>query len=75
MFDPDLKARAADAKELEKQPACSLVVLAQMLIEADDLANATVVLQAGRRRFPRDVWVCLMLARANADKEPKPDLA
>ncbi len=72
---PVLKARAADAQALEKQPALSLLLLARMLDEAGDREGAGVVVQAARRRFPRDFWICMMHGSLNLQGAPRPDPA
>ena len=70
-----LKARAGDAKALEKQPANSLLLLCLMLEENNDRPAAASVVQVARRRFPRNFWVWLMQGRLDTEGVPKPDLA
>ncbi len=72
---PALKALAAEGNALEQQPANSLMLLAQMLYEADELAPTIAVVRAGRRRFPRDFWLCMLDGRLQAYRIPKPDPA
>ena len=70
-----LKARAADAQALEKQPVHSLLVLSQMLSEASDRPAAASVLRVAKQRFPGDFWVCLMQGKLQVDGAPNPDVA
>ena len=72
---PKLKELAADAKALEKQPAKSLLLLSQMLSEADDPRTTAAVLLVASRRFPRDFWVCMLHGSIWLDMSPKPDPA
>ncbi len=52
-----LKAQAADAEALARQPSASLVLLAGMLARAGDRDGSVNVLRAAWRRFPGDYWV------------------
>jgi serine/threonine-protein kinase len=52
-----VKARAADAAALARQPAANLVLLADMLLRAGDRDGSAAVLRAAWRRFPGDFWV------------------
>ncbi len=56
---PALCERANDASARKKQPARSLLLLADMLEDADDDRTAAAVLRVARERFPRDFWICL----------------
>ena len=47
-----LRARAADVKAMQKQPARSLVLLVRLLWDAGDPATATPVLNVAQRRSP-----------------------
>ncbi len=57
---PALCERASDAPALKKQPAKSLLLLAEMLYDADDNRTAAAVLRVARERYPRDFWICWM---------------
>jgi tetratricopeptide (TPR) repeat protein len=57
---PALRARAAAAQALEKQPVNSLLLLAIMLTEADHRPTAAAVLRVAKRRSPDHFWVCLL---------------
>ncbi len=70
-----LRARAADVKAMQKQPARSLVLLVRLLWDAGDPATATPVLNVAQRRFPDDFWVCVELGNLNMLDAPIPDPA
>ncbi len=72
---PELRARAADAKTLEKQPVNSLLVLSTMLSEADDRPTAAVVLRVANKRFPDNFSVCLLRGSLAIYGAPNPDAA
>ncbi len=69
---PALRARAADAQALEKQPVRSLLLLSHMLLDADDRPTAAAVARVARRRFPSDFWVCVIQGDLCIDGSPKP---
>ena len=72
---PELRARAADAKTLEKQPVNSLLVLSTMLSEADDRPTAAAVLRVANKRFPDNFSVCLLRGSLAIYGAPNPDAA
>ncbi len=70
-----LRARAADVKAMQRQPARSLVLLVRMLWDAGDPGTAIPVLNIAERRFPDDFWVCIELGNLNMVDAPLPDPA
>ncbi len=70
-----LRARAADVKAMQRQPARSLVLLVRMLWDAGDPGTALPVLNIAERRFPDDFWVCIELGNLNMVDAPLPDPA
>ena len=70
-----LRARAADAQALEKQPVNSLLLISMMLVEADDRPTAAAVLQVATRHFPDNFWICLLRGRLTIYGAPNPDPA
>jgi Flp pilus assembly protein TadD len=70
---PALKACVADAQALEKQPVNSLLLLSQMLVDANERPLAAAVLQIAKRRFPGDFWVCLLQGTMAIAGAPNPD--
>ena len=70
-----LRARAAEVKAMQRQPARSLVLLVRLLWEAGDPGTATPVLNVAERRFPDDFWVCIELGNLNMVDAPVPDPA
>jgi serine/threonine-protein kinase len=57
--------KAADATELEHQPAVSLVLLARTLKGLGERERQAAVLRAAWRRFPGDFWVNFDLANSS----------
>lgn len=49
---PALRARAANAQALEKQPVKSLLLLSMMLVEGNDRPTAAAVLRVANRHLP-----------------------
>jgi tetratricopeptide (TPR) repeat protein len=70
-----LRARAADVKAMQRQPARSLVLLVRMLWDAGDPATAIPVLNVAERRFPDDFWVCIELGNLSMVDAPITDPA
>ncbi len=70
-----LRARAADVQALEKQPLSSLLIVAQLLSEANDRPTAAAVIQVADRRFPADFWVCMVQGTLHTYGARKPDPA
>jgi tetratricopeptide (TPR) repeat protein len=72
---PVLRKQAANRNELDKQPARSVVTLAQRLADAGDPLTADAVLQVATRRFPDDIWALLTRASLSRDDTPQLDPA
>ncbi len=68
-----LRARAADVRAMQRQPARSLILLVRLLWDAGDPATATPVLNVAERRFPEDFWVCIELGNLHMVDAPVPD--
>ena len=70
---PSLRALAAEATVLEKQPVQSLILLTLMLKTAGDRPTAATVLRVASRRFPGDFWVCFQQGTLHAAGAPNPN--
>jgi Flp pilus assembly protein TadD len=68
-----LRALAADAKALERQPVDSLVLLSRMLSNAGDRPAADSVLAVAAKRFPRDFWVSYEHGQLQITGAPRAD--
>jgi tetratricopeptide (TPR) repeat protein len=60
-----LKKQAGDAATLERRPAASLVLLANLLHGAGEGERSVAVLRAAWRRFPGDFWVNFYLGMSS----------
>ena len=72
---PELRARAAEAQALEKQPVNSLLVLSTMLHDAGERRSAAAVIRVATKRFPRDFWVCMLQGALDLEGAPEVDPA
>ena len=72
---PVLRARAAEAGELDQQPCESLLLLAYMLHAMDDPSAAASVARVGVRRFPGNYGGWFFLGVLHMNGAPTPDLA